>query len=117
MRLLLVEDDEGVREGLADVLGYHGDVNAVGDLLEARRLLSEGSFDLIVADLRIGGDRSGGKKIVGAARERGVPVVIVSGSSREEIDRALGEDRADGILTKPFLLEDFERLIARFKRS
>jgi DNA-binding response OmpR family regulator len=118
MKVLLVEDDDGIREGMSELISDHGgEVVAVPDVVAAQRALTTNRFDLVLADLRIGADSVGGKKIVGAAREVGTPVVIVSASSLEDIKRLLGDHQPDAMLTKPFQLEEVEALIARFKNA
>ena len=55
-RLLVVDDEEGVREFLAEALQRDGhDVTQAADGHEAQRLLRERAFDLLLTDLRMPG--------------------------------------------------------------
>jgi DNA-binding response OmpR family regulator len=116
MKVLLVEDDAGVREGLCELVSEQADVRDVGSVAEALAALRSELFDLVLTDLRIGGDRLGGRTILEAARERLVPVAIMSASVPEEVQRALAPFQADAQLTKPFQLDDVLALVERFLR-
>ncbi len=55
-RILVVDDEEGVREFLAETLELAGHtVTRGGDGAEGRRLLAERAFDLLLTDLRMPG--------------------------------------------------------------
>lgn len=116
MKVLLVEDDAGVREGLCELVSEQAAVRDVGSVAEALAALRAELYDLVLTDLRIGGDRRGGRTILQAARERLVPVAIMSASVPEEVQRALAPFQADAQLTKPFQLEDVLGLVERFLR-
>lgn len=116
MKLLLVEDDPGVRDGLADVLGEVAQVQVSATVDSALRELSTHQFGLVFADLNIGRG-IGGVQIVREAQRSGVPVVICTGMTRAEAEAALGELRADEIMTKPFSIDDVLTVATRlFKR-
>ncbi len=111
MKVLLVEDDDGVREGLTDVLSEHGRVDAVSDPEGAIHALESGSYDVVFADMKLGSDRTAGRRIVALATRLQVPTVIVSGSTREEIAETLGDYQPRAVLTKPFQIDDVDRLM------
>lgn len=117
MKVLVAEDDEGVREGLSDLLAERAAVVAVGSVNEALSALGASSFDLVVADMRFGGEAAGGRKILETARARGAPVVVMSGLSERDVRRTLGDFIPDGHLPKPFAIDDalqlLDRLLAR----
>jgi two-component system, response regulator RegA len=55
MRLLLVEDSEGVRATMAGLLELRGyQVSEAASLEEARARLAEGSYDAALVDLHLG---------------------------------------------------------------
>lgn len=113
MKLLLVEDDAGVREGMSDVLGDLAAVHAADSVPAALALLAAERFDLVVADLNIG-EGGGGRTVLEAARERLAPVAIVSAAAPEDVARQLGPSRPDAVLTKPFGLDDMLAMVERF---
>jgi CheY-like chemotaxis protein len=114
MKVLLVEDDASLREGMSDVIAELAEVRPTGSVDEALAALREERFDLVLTDLRITGKAQGGKTILEAARRRLQPVVIVSAAQEDEIQHALRPFQADAILAKPFQLEDMVALVERF---
>ena len=54
MRILIVEDEQALREGLTDLIRNDGhQVEAVGDGAEAVQIGTEKEFDLVVLDLML----------------------------------------------------------------
>lgn len=119
MRLLLVEDDialgEGVRAGLR-AEGYTVDWLQDG-VSAAHALLSE-TFDLVVLDLGL--PRLSGIQVLQQLRKSGsnLPVLILTARDDTE-DRIAGLDAgADDYLVKPFDLNELKaRLRALLRRS
>jgi DNA-binding NtrC family response regulator len=63
--VLVVEDEQGIRDILAELFEVDGaETVAVGTLEEARAALTRRTFDLIVTDLRLGGKRDGGLQVM-----------------------------------------------------
>ncbi|MDY7232866.1 response regulator [Hyalangium rubrum] len=114
MKVLLVEDDPSLREGMGEVIADFVDVRTVASVDAALAALREERFELVLADLRIGGAATGGKTILEAARRRLQPVAIVSAAAEEEIRKALHPFTADALLGKPFQLEEMTALVERF---
>jgi two-component system OmpR family response regulator len=112
-RILVVEDDVTMREMLVRYLGSQ-DLDAVaamsGAEMDAQFTMAEP--DLVVLDLRL--DRENGLDLLRRLRSRSkVPVIIMTGYQREEIDRVVGlELGADDYLTKPFGVRE---LVARIR--
>jgi DNA-binding response OmpR family regulator len=112
-RLLLAEDDEGIREPLTRALRRESyEVEAVADGAEAARRGVEGSFDLLVLDLGLPGvDGLEVCRRVRAAHPR-VPILILTAQSGE-LDVVEGLDAgADDYVPKPFRLAE---LLARVR--
>jgi len=66
--VLIVEDEQGIRDILAELFDTEGTVvTTAGTLEEARGALAAAEFDLIVTDLRLGGRRDGGLQVMAAA--------------------------------------------------
>ncbi|CDF84698.1 response regulator [Pseudomonas sp. QL9] len=119
MRLLLVEDDtalgEGVRTGLLQE-GYT--IDWLQDGVSALHALQQESFDLVVLDLGL--PRLDGIELLKRLRAGGsaVPVLILTARDATE-DRIAGLDAgADDYLIKPFDLNELKaRLRALLRRS
>jgi DNA-binding response OmpR family regulator len=101
-RILLVDDDPGLRDLLLRYLEREGyAVKGAADGVQARRALDQGHFDLIVLDLMLPGED--GLSLLKRWRVEGVPTpVIMLTAKGDEIDRILGlELGADDYLPKP----------------
>jgi DNA-binding response OmpR family regulator len=118
-RVLLAEDDAGIREPLARALKREGyEVDAVSDGLDASRLRSEHDYALLVLDIGLPG-RSGLEVCREARRDDpGVPILLLTAQDGE-LDTVAGLDAgADDYVTKPFrLAELLARVRAQVRRS
>jgi DNA-binding response OmpR family regulator len=112
-RLLLVEDETPIREGLADRFGREGfAVTATEDGESALEALAAGRHDLVVLDLMLPG--LSGEEVLVKMRERGdrTPVLVLSARG-QEIDRVLLLTLgADDYVVKPFSTRE---LVARMR--
>ncbi|SNR74134.1 DNA-binding response regulator, OmpR family, contains REC and winged-helix (wHTH) domain [Haloechinothrix alba] len=112
-RVLVVDDELGVRKALQRGLGAEGmDVTVAADGESALRLARTGSFDAVLLDIMIPG--LSGYRVLQQLRAEGVrtPVLLVSAKDGE-IDQADGLDLgADGYLVKPF---SFVVLVAQLR--
>lgn len=119
MRVLIVEDDPVLQNGLAVGLGIHGIVaEAVGTLSDALAALATTSFDGVVLDIMLP-DGSGFDLVTTLRREgNSVPVLLLTARDAVE-DRIRGLDTgADDYLGKPFDLDEVAaRLRALRRRS
>lgn len=111
-KLLVVDDDKGLRETLADFFemeGYH--TAQAANVAEARTQLSRSEPDLLLLDINMpGGD---GLTFAAEMRSRSaIPIIILSGKGAM-VDRVVGlEVGADDYLAKPFELRE---LLARVR--
>ncbi|MDD5562374.1 MAG: PAS domain S-box protein [Thermoanaerobaculaceae bacterium] len=105
-RLLLVEDEDGARQGLLEVLGALGYVvTAAASAEEAGALPGEPGFDLLLTDFMLPG-LSGAELAVGL-RERWprLKVVVMSGYAEDDMLRRLRPATAATFLQKPFAMQ------------
>lgn len=100
--LLVVDDDERIRELLARFLKRNGFlISVASDAAQARRLLSGLEFDLIVLDVMMPGED--GISLTASLRERMQTPVLLLTARGEAEDRIRGlEAGADDYLVKPF---------------
>ncbi|MFN3243374.1 MAG: response regulator transcription factor [Planctomycetota bacterium] len=111
--ILFVEDDHTLRTALRDALVGEGHrVTAAADGHEARALLREQRFDLLVLDVMLPGPS--GLELLRELRDRDADTPVLMLTARgEEGDKVLGlELGADDYVTKPFSLRE---LLARVK--
>ena len=119
MRLLVVEDDNDLRDALVRGLSQVGyGVDPVGDASSAMAAILTGTYDLVVLDLGLP-DMDGIELLRQfRARRNTTPVLILT--ARDGIDeRILGlKSGADDYLVKPFALPELEaRVEALIRRS
>jgi two-component system, OmpR family, response regulator RegX3 len=111
-KLLLVEDERSIAEGLAITLEAEGfQVEWVKDGLEAVPAFDRTRPDLVILDLMLPG--MSGTEICRTLRSRSdVPIIMLTARDAE-VDRVVGlELGADDYLTKPFSTRE---LVARIK--
>jgi len=119
VRLLLIEDDEALGEGIHQALAREGyTVDWLKDGSSALHALLSETFDVVVLDLGL--PRMGGLEVLRRLRDSGatVPVLILTARDATE-DRIAGLDAgADDYLIKPFDLAELKaRLRALLRRS
>lgn len=113
MRILVVEDDDILRDGLDVGLRLAGfSMETVATLEDARAALAAGKFDVVVLDLML--PDGSGLDLLDEIRRAGSddPVLLLTARDKVE-DRIAGLDHgADDYLVKPF---DLDELAARLR--
>ncbi|MBC2670203.1 response regulator [Novosphingobium piscinae] len=99
-RILIVDDDEGIRTLISEFLTKHGFVTrTAADTSEMRRRLDEDRYDLIVLDVMM--PREDGLTALRGLASAGPPVIMLSAVG-SDIDRIVGlEMGAQDYLAKP----------------
>lgn len=117
MRLLVVEDDAILADGLVRSLRQAGyAVDGVKDGAEADSALVAGEFDLVILD--IGLPRFTGLEVLRRLRARGSKLPVLMLTALDGIaDRVRGLDLgADDYLAKPFSLQELEARVRALTR-
>jgi two-component system, OmpR family, response regulator len=119
--VLAIDDDPAIRELITEYLGENDlRVTAVATGAEMEKVLAEHAVDVVVLDLRLGGED--GMQIAKKLRDGSeIPIIIVSGR-KDEADRVMAlELGADDYLTKPFgpreLLARVRAVLRRYKTA
>ena len=115
MRVLLVEDDELLGDGIRTGLKHYGNtIDWVKDGRSAYKVLtsSHESFDIVILDLGL--PKMSGLNVLKTIREQNISTPVMILTAHETIDdRVRGLDAgADDYLTKPF---DLDELCARMR--
>ncbi len=118
-RLLIVDDDPGIRDSLSRALGFEGyEVSVAADGDQALGMIDPSRYDAIVLDVMMPG--TDGLEVARAMRGEGDATPILMLTARHAVtDRVAGLDAgADDYLAKPFSLDELlARLRALLRRS
>ena len=100
-RILMVDDDPGIRDVVSDFLVRHGySVETAADAASMEKVLAQGPVDLIVLDVMLPGED--GLAICRRLSKPDGPAIIMLSAMGEETDRIVGlELGADDYLPKP----------------
>ena len=120
MKVLVVDDEKGVREVIADALKSRGyEVVAAANATEAVDLFMKGGVDMITLDYMMPGmtgsqlqkllsqEFGAGRRTTGFVPKKLPPILIVTALPKdEEIMKAQFGEAVIGILSKPFSIKD-----------
>ena len=111
-RVLIVDDDQGLRTVLAAALGDEGfTVGQAGDGLAGLRAFESEGADLMILDILM--PEMDGLEVCRRIRRKSTVPIILLSSRGDEVDRVTGlETGADDYVTKPFSTRE---LIARIR--
>lgn len=117
MKILIVEDEDMIREGISDYLtdcGY--ETIQAGDGEEALKQFFNHQVDLVLLDIQM--PKRNGLEVLSEIRKRSqVPVLMLTAFQDEEYKMSAFAALADGYLEKPFSLSLLKvRVDAIFKR-
>jgi DNA-binding response OmpR family regulator len=104
-RILVVDDEQGMRLGLTEVLEREGYVVAeAADGVAALEAVDRHAPDVIVLDLKL--PRLDGYQVLSHLRARpvtsGIPVLVLTARGDEDSEVKVFENGADDFITKPF---------------
>lgn len=111
--ILIVDDDRSVLTLMGEMVAAFGyRPIAVSDGAAALGEIAKDRVDLVISDINMPG--ISGLELLGRVKEElpGIPVFLMSGD-RGALVMAARTSRVDGILSKPFFVEDLSRLIDR----
>lgn len=112
-RILIAEDDGGIRDFLADALKMQGyEVRTVSDGNRALEMLAAEPFDLVLSDVRM--PNLDGIELCRrvATLHAHVPVVLMTGLSAEENEEILAASGARALLHKPIRVRRLQEVLA-----
>jgi signal transduction histidine kinase/ActR/RegA family two-component response regulator len=114
LRILVVDDDDQIREVLTDMLAINGhSITACCDGFSALESFRDGDFDIVITDLGMAG--MSGLDLAGLIHQEnpGTPVALITGwgSQLNPDEVALKGVRA--VVAKPFHLEEIHALVEK----
>jgi DNA-binding NtrC family response regulator len=115
--LLIVDDEKATRDGLRAALEDSFDVYVAASSTEARAVLDREHVDLVLTDLRLGGED--GMALIDEVLKRSPQPVVIMMTAYGSVDAAVEAMRrgAYDFITKPLNLDRLEILIKRALRS
>ncbi|MBI3473333.1 MAG: sigma-54-dependent Fis family transcriptional regulator [Candidatus Solibacter usitatus] len=114
-RLLVVEDDPGVRTTIVTCLEMEGyAVDAVGSTREAIQRLGEGAYPIVISDIYI--DDKTGLDVLDAARRRDPSCSVILMTARGTMETVMAATRGGAFdyIAKPF---DLDRMVETVRRA
>ncbi len=112
MCILTIDDEENIRNGLADnfeLEGYEVKQAASGE--EGLKLIAEGGIDLVITDLRMDGI-SGSEVVKKVTSEHpGIPIIVLTGHGSIDDATAALKAGAFDFLTKPLDLDHLNKIV------
>ena len=115
--ILIVDDEKHTRDGLRRLLENDYDVYVAGDIASAMNVLEREQVDLLVTDLRLGGED--GMQLIERALKMSQPPICIMMTAYGSVDTAVEAMKrgAYDFVTKPLNLDKVEMLIARALRD
>src|SRR5881392_3047831 len=115
--ILIVDDEKHTRDGLRRLLENDYDVYVAGDIGSAMNVLEREHVDLVLTDLRLGGED--GMQLIDRALKMSRPPICIMMTAYGSVDVAVEAMKrgAYDFVTKPLNLDKVELLIARAVQS
>src|SRR6266516_3595784 len=115
--ILIVDDEKHTRDGLRRLLENDYDVYVAGDIASAMNVLEREHVDLLLTDLRLGGED--GMQLIDRALKMPQPPICIMMTAYGSVDTAVEAMKrgAYDFVTKPLNLDKVEMLIARALRD
>jgi len=110
-RILVIEDDQEVRNMLKDYLVYFGyEVVTAGDGLQGLKEIKGRDYDLVITDITM--PYVSGIGIISVLKQShpNIPVIAITGYGYHAEELA-HEKKADRILSKPFEIQEMKETI------
>src|SRR5881392_4427037 len=115
--ILIVDDEKHTRDGLRRLLENDYDVYVAGDIGSAMNVLEREHVDLVLTDLRLGGED--GMQLIDRALKMPQPPICIMMTAYGSVDVAVEAMKrgAYDFVTKPLNLDKVEMLITRALRG
>ena len=111
--LLIVDDDDNIRETLAELLSASNECHTADRAEQALAYLEVESYDVVLTDISMPG--LSGREILKRVQENhpATPVIVISGNANDEAAGELLALGAFAYLSKPFQLAVVEDTVVR----
>ena len=112
-RILVVDDEKGVRDAMAGILSDLGyDVAVAADGEEALVLLQDSTVGMVLTDLNMPG--MDGLSLARRIKEdSSTPVVLITASDRRSVEARINDRAVDSVLFKPFRVDELMAVVVK----
>ena len=112
MTILTIDDEENIRNGLADNFELEGyEVKQAANGTDGLALIAQGGIDLVITDLRMDGI-SGSEVVKKVTSEHpGIPIIVLTGHGSIDDATAALKAGAFDFLTKPLDLDHLNKIV------
>ena len=112
MTILTIDDEENIRNGLADNFELEGyEVKQAANGADGLELIAQGGIDLVITDLRMDGI-SGSEVVKRVTSEHpGIPIIVLTGHGSIDDATAALKAGAFDFLTKPLDLDHLNKIV------
>jgi len=110
--ILVVDDEEGVREVVSEVISGMGFIvqhAASGEI--ALDLVTRNPIDLVISDVRMSGMDGVALARKLRARYPELPLALMTAYPCDAVEKALRDKKVDFLLQKPFQMEELEGMV------
>jgi CheY-like chemotaxis protein len=112
-RIMVVDDEKGVRDAIAGILSDFGyDVAVAADADEALVLLQDSPVGLVLTDLNMPG-MDGLSLARRIKQDSSIPVVLITASDRQSVEPRLKDSVVDSVLYKPFRVDELMEVVTK----
>ncbi len=110
LKILAIDDEAQIIELLTLMLNEAGHlVTGCSEPLDAIKLIEQEDFDLVLTDLGMPG--ISGWEIAEKAKEKDLPVILLTGWGAQYEDRELGDKGVNAVVSKPFRFNELINVI------
>lgn len=116
--LLLVEDEEPVREATMRILRRVGyEVISTASVAEARAVLANRDVTMVLSDVMMPDET--GLDLVRTLRSTGdsIPILLISGYAADEVEQTVSADPRTAFLAKPWSVDELQTKVAELLRE
>ena len=113
-RVLVIEDDEEIREVLSDILTGSGcQVDVAKSGAEGIELFVSREYDIVLTDLDMAG--LSGREVAMNIKKRSplTPVILITGWGRQIKEKEISLQGIDFIISKPFLIDEVKETVKK----
>ena len=114
-RILVIDDNEHIRDSLSCSLSAIGnEVTTASNAVEGYELLLQNRFELVITDCQM--PEIDGFHLVDLIKERRpyIPVLMITGKSRDEILEKMTTGQVDFLMFKPFRMKELHHIVQSF---